>query len=265
MNTRAPMLTYKKRGLTGIGGFIPLAPLPQYFKDSLQADPIVMTFGRDGFFGYAPYCSLEEENPRLMWWSTFSSATPPSRDLPIDQIKDQLLNRHQDWVSPSGKHAHKELITLATNGDSEVLVLPVYITPHLPRFSTASGRVILLGDAAHAMPPDSGQGASLALEDSQTIALLLAHYLDGKQGGEEEGEALKKVAEGYETLRKGRAAKILTEALRIGDRKKTLAWWEEWLRDWIIWLVAWMPEKWQDWKFGYTVTEEVERLLGGST
>ena len=35
------------------------------------------------------------------------------------------------------------------------------------------GRGVLLGDAAHAMTPDLGQGAGQAIEDAATLALLL--------------------------------------------------------------------------------------------
>lgn len=246
------------RGLTGIGGFIPLDPLPEAFKASLQEDPIVMTFGRDGFFGYAPCCSLQEEHPQMMWWSTFSSETPPPRDLPVEKVREQLLGRHEEWVSPDGSKYIAEVIKLATNGEREVLVLPTWITPHLPTFHTPSGRVVLIGDAAHAMPPDSGQGASLALEDSQTIALLLEHFLKVEEG--EQG-ALRRTAEAFEEMRKGRAETVLKEAKKRGDRKKVVTWWEEWMRDWLIWGVGFIPEGWQDWKFSYTVKDEVEKYL----
>jgi len=39
------------------------------------------------------------------------------------------------------------------------------------------GRIVLLGDAAHTLPPDIGQGASCAVEDAVVYALLLKHYL----------------------------------------------------------------------------------------
>ena len=46
----------------------------------------------------------------------------------------------------------------------------------LPRsygFAAGPGGVVLLGDAAHAMPPHLGQGACLAFEDAATLASLL--------------------------------------------------------------------------------------------
>ena len=36
---------------------------------------------------------------------------------------------------------------------------------------------VLVGDAAHALPPRSGQGASQAFEDGQSLGLLLARHL----------------------------------------------------------------------------------------
>jgi 2-polyprenyl-6-methoxyphenol hydroxylase-like FAD-dependent oxidoreductase len=42
----------------------------------------------------------------------------------------------------------------------------------LPVFSSGRGRVVLLGDAAHAMTPNMGQGAAMAIEDAGALALL---------------------------------------------------------------------------------------------
>ena len=45
--------------------------------------------------------------------------------------------------------------------------------PKLPRWYSETGRVILLGDGAHALPPSSGQGVNQALEDVYSLTLLL--------------------------------------------------------------------------------------------
>ncbi|PMD45776.1 FAD/NAD(P)-binding domain-containing protein [Hyaloscypha variabilis F] len=46
--------------------------------------------------------------------------------------------------------------------------------PPLERWSSPIGRVIVLGDAAHAMSPQGGQGAAMAFEDAETLAFTIA-------------------------------------------------------------------------------------------
>jgi salicylate hydroxylase len=56
------------------------------------------------------------------------------------------------------------------------------------------GRVILIGDAAHAMLPTQGQGASQAIEDAEALGALFAE-VDGHLGNDEVNERLKAVFE----------------------------------------------------------------------
>lgn len=49
-----------------------------------------------------------------------------------------------------------------------------YSIAPLPSSSSPSSRVILISDAAHALPPTGGQGAAMALEDASTFANALA-------------------------------------------------------------------------------------------
>ncbi|GME48624.1 kynurenine 3-monooxygenase [Neofusicoccum parvum] len=60
-------------------------------------------------------------------------------------------------------HAHKE----------KLLCWPFHKVPKLDNWASATGRVVILGDAAHAIPPSSGQGINQALEDVYTLSLLL--------------------------------------------------------------------------------------------
>jgi hypothetical protein len=59
-------------------------------------------------------------------------------------------------------------------------VYPIFYMPDLP--SWGRGGCVLVGDAAHAMTPATGQGGSQAFEDGLTLALLLGAFL-GVRGG----------------------------------------------------------------------------------
>ncbi len=52
-------------------------------------------------------------------------------------------------------------------------IWPYYVVPKLETWFSAEKRVIILGDAAHAIPPTAGQGASQGFEDAFTLAALL--------------------------------------------------------------------------------------------
>ncbi|MGW3462112.1 FAD-dependent monooxygenase [Streptomyces olivaceoviridis] len=67
---------------------------------------------------------------------------------------------------------HDPIPQLLAAADEEVVMRhDIYALPPLAGFVT--GRAALLGDAAHAMTPNLGQGANQALEDAVTLAALL--------------------------------------------------------------------------------------------
>ena len=68
-----------------------------------------------------------------------------------------------------------------------------------------SGRVTLVGDAAHAMTPILGQGACQAIED----ALVLAHHLST---GPDVASSLRR----YESERIARTRSVVTASRRLG-------------------------------------------------
>jgi 2-polyprenyl-6-methoxyphenol hydroxylase-like FAD-dependent oxidoreductase len=89
----------------------------------------------------------------------------------------------------------------------------------LPSF--AVGRVALLGDAAHAMPPDLGQGASQAFED----AAALARHLD-RADPPDVPERLRR----YDAQRRPPANRLLRQAQRM-SRLTAQTGARGWLRD----------------------------------
>jgi hypothetical protein len=235
-----------------------------------------MTFGPEGFFAYTPCTkssldppssspsSEDDSDKYIMWWSNYETYPAPDRNAPLADIYAQLTTRHGFWKHPYDtpqRSIYPSIIDLAcgspnnNNADStstpapaltaaekKVLVLPRYITPRLSHWASPSGRIILIGDAAHAMPPDSGQGVSCAVEDSLSLGLLLKHYLTfGPTSAEEPlsvAEVLKKTKGAYEDVRMPRVKLVLDHAKRVGERKKKQTWLQEKVRDWMIWTIC---------------------------
>lgn len=50
--------------------------------------------------------------------------------------------------------------------------------PKLDTWYSPTGTVVILGDSAHAIPPSSGQGVNQALEDVQSLVLILKSQPD---------------------------------------------------------------------------------------
>src|SRR3954454_16418519 len=103
----------------------------------------------------------------VYWYATWRGTAP---DDPGERAA-WLLRRRADW------HPCVDALIRATPaGDIHVVETARLLTP-LP--ALAGGRVALLGDAAHAMTPDLGQGACQAFED----AVLLGDELTGADDG----------------------------------------------------------------------------------
>jgi 3-(3-hydroxy-phenyl)propionate hydroxylase len=71
-----------------------------------------------------------------------------------------------------------------------------------------SGRVFLLGDAAHLTPPFIGQGLAAGLRDADNLAWKIAHVLAG-QAGED-------LLASYDSERRPHARAMIKKAVRVG-------------------------------------------------
>lgn len=158
--------------------------------NELLYDPNVFieTWGRKGRFGLVPL-----SNNRIYW---FACVNGKERDphLRTYTIR-KLMKRFESYHEPIPQ-------ILAQTADRQMLHHDIYYLPPIRRI--VFGRVVLLGDAAHAMTPNMGQGAGQSIED----AVILASQL--KQNPMT--EALKR----YERERIDRTGQITKMSNRIG-------------------------------------------------
>ncbi len=131
---------------------------------------------------------------RFYWYAT-KNAPEGQRDAAAGR-KAELLERFGSWHEPIPS------VTQATE-ETAILRNDVYDRESLKRWG--DGRVTLLGDAAHPMTPNLGQGACQAIEDAVVLAECVR--------GEEDVAAALQL---YEEQRRGRTANIVRRSRLLG-------------------------------------------------
>ena len=179
-------------GLIGMGGEaigVDVDPDPGTFQ---------MMFGTRAFFGF-----IASERRRVLWFANLPVREEPDREaltsVSPGEWKDRLLETFAQDVSPA-----RELIA-ATDESSFRLGASHTLEP--PR-SWHRGRAVLVGDAAHATSPSSGQGASLAIEDAVELARCLRDAPD-----------LGTAFDTYQELREKRVRRVLRASRRVNSNK----------------------------------------------
>jgi FAD-dependent urate hydroxylase len=156
-----------------------------------------MIWGQRCFFGYTV------SPTDGVWWF----ANPPARSpLTADQIlaegpgelKTRISALFTDDRSPAAD------IVKATSGD--ILLGNQYDLPRVNTWHT--DRMVIIGDAAHAVSPSTGQGVSLACEDAVALAQCLRDH-------HEPSDAFCV----YEKLRRPRVERVVAWGSKMGGTK----------------------------------------------
>ncbi|GAB3884113.1 hypothetical protein GCM10029964_044620 [Kibdelosporangium lantanae] len=116
---------------------------------------------------------------------------------PVGTPFEDLYEHFAGWCDPVSE-------VLARTDRDDILRHDLhYVDP--PLRSYVSGRVVLVGDSAHAMTPDLGQGACQALIDGATLGDCLVNH--------EPGEALRR----YDSVRRRRSQRVARTARLLGQ------------------------------------------------
>ncbi|MEZ0090197.1 FAD-dependent oxidoreductase [Streptacidiphilus sp. EB129] len=157
-----------------------------------------MSFGKHAFVGYQVF-----DDDSALWFVNLPHAeamtaaeaqrTPPSEWLSL------LHRQFADDRTPA-----QQLIGLT--GPEDLMVLgSMEIMPLVPHWSR--GRMVLVGDSAHAPSSSSGQGASLSIESAVELARCLRDL------------PYDQAFAAYERLRRPRAERIIKETTRKNSAK----------------------------------------------
>jgi 2-polyprenyl-6-methoxyphenol hydroxylase-like FAD-dependent oxidoreductase len=227
-----------------VGGFIPSS----WLRDNgVLNGEMGIVFGANGFFGCGYNTSSPESQKRNLpyetcdpgeeasWWSTYYvDECPDWRSFDSDDAKRQLIARHSSWKNPA-----IQKIIQNVKIDS---MYPTWTTPELPTWERAG--LVLIGDAAHALHPSSGQGVNQALEDSEAFALLLSHHLRAAYSEPQTCQATTErnaeacAAKDYSEMRIPRIQKIHERSKAMGDFKKPKSFIQEMLMYLFIWSLS---------------------------
>lgn len=171
-----------------------------------------MVFGVRSFFGYAVRPSGE-----TYWFSNFAQRDEPApgslKRTSGSAWRRQLIDRHRD--DPPEVRRILQLL------EGEIGCYAIYDIPSLSHWHRDN--VCLIGDAAHAIGPHVGQGASLALEDAFVLAKCLRDL----------PQATTAFA-AFERLRRERVEGVVRQARRTGSQKAPSGWLGRKVRDLVL-------------------------------
>ncbi len=128
------------------------------------------TWGSGERFGITPL-----PDGRVYWFAVANgAATSAVANQTSDAVSgvDEVRRRFTGWHDPI------PALLDATDPDTVLRNDIIELAAPLPSF--VNGRIALVGDAAHAMTPNLGQGGNLAIEDAVTLARLVADPAGGR-------------------------------------------------------------------------------------
>ena len=151
-----------------------------------------MMWGKRCSFGYT--VSPDGE----VWWFANPLTREHVRSAATGQIKAQIAELFDGDRGPAAE------IIRSTTG--EILLGNQYDIPRVPLWHR--DRMVIIGDAAHAVSPSTGQGVSLACEDAVTLARCLRD-----EPGHEAAFGR------YEQLRRDRVERVVAWGAMMGGTK----------------------------------------------
>ena len=177
-------------GMTNFGGITRGAAL------DVESEAWHMIFGRRAFFGF-----LATPGGDVVWfvnWPRGEIGRDERAGTSHEAWKRQLIDLFTEDAGPAAE--------LIRAGELELAGDNTYDLGHVPVWHR--GSMVIIGDAAHAPSPTSGQGASMAAEDGVILAKALRDL-----------PTIPEALAAYEQARRARVEKIVAYGARMTSAK----------------------------------------------
>jgi 2-polyprenyl-6-methoxyphenol hydroxylase-like FAD-dependent oxidoreductase len=180
-------------GLTNFGGITEAAVLPDV---DIEPETWQFVFGRTAFFG-----AQQAPSGDVVWFV----------NAPRDPIGREERARTTDaawqrWLASLFDEDGWPAAEIIRAGRLELAGDSTYDLGHVPVWHR--DRMIVIGDAAHAPAPSSGQGASMAMEDGVVLAMALR-----------DTPSIEAAFAAYEAARRERVERIVAHGARSSSAK----------------------------------------------
>jgi len=180
-------------GLTNFGGITAAGLVPGV---ELEPESWQFTFGRRAFFG--AHCTPDGD---VVWF-----VNAPRAEIGRQERAATPVEAWQGWLASLFEEDAGPAAALIRAGRLELAADNTYDLGHVPVWHR--DRMIVIGDAAHAPAPSSGQGASMAMEDGVLLALALRDQPD-----------IERAFAAFETARRERVERIVAQGARSSSSK----------------------------------------------
>jgi 2-polyprenyl-6-methoxyphenol hydroxylase-like FAD-dependent oxidoreductase len=189
--------------LLNTGAIIPAATAAVALKGiDLAVEPgrMKMVFGKRCF-----YCYMASPDGRVWWF-----ANPLQRSHADPSLLEPSALK--SWLTGLVAGDRTPMAAVIEAAPDIIRPYSTFDFPSVPRWQR--GRMVLVGDAAHAASPSSGQGASMAIEDAVTLGRALLGA-----GDDGDRDSLAARFEAYEAERRPRAEKVVAWGRRSSEPK----------------------------------------------
>ncbi|KAM0190400.1 hypothetical protein ACHAPI_009389 [Fusarium lateritium] len=205
-----PDVAPKFTNMIGVTAAVPTAQLKM--ENNEHHLPATFMHDKRGAFVIAP--QLVDGSEVLIGKQKMFVGEDPGRDA------WKAMSSDKSWCVDFLREGAEDFPAVVSNATSEISpdkvnLWPFYVLPKLDTWASTDkhGRVVILGDAAHAIPPTAGQGVNQAFEDVYTFAGVLG------QLKEKNGQGLSDALGRWQTGRQERVDKIIELNNEINKRR----------------------------------------------